>query len=47
MDLEEYCINLSKPANDLFIRGRIAIKNLSVAGIISTNNAGNKPAFPF
>jgi hypothetical protein len=46
MDLEYYCINLSKPAKDLFLNGKSLKKSLPAAGINSTNNAGNNPAFP-
>jgi hypothetical protein len=46
MDLEYYCNNHSKPAKDLILNGKILTKNLPAAGIKSTNNAGNNPAFP-
>jgi len=46
MDLEYYCINLSKLAKDLFLNRKSLIKNLPAAGTNSTNNAGNNPAFP-
>jgi hypothetical protein len=41
-----HCINLSKPAKDLFMNVKTLKKNLQAAGINSTNNAGNNPAFP-
>jgi hypothetical protein len=45
MDLIPYCINLSKPANDLIMRGKFAIKNLPEAGINSIKDVARYLTF--